>query len=241
MAPITLSQSISQTLANDVVAGRLASGTRLDEQSIAKRFKVSRSPVRDALRQLVATQLVEYLPRRGFSVASINTEKLRDLYEGLSEVEALCARLFAMRAGSTDLAALELIHDAAKDAARRNDAIAYAAVNEDFHRAIYAGSRNDTLREMALEIRQRLAPFRSRLFFPRDRVESSLREHDAIVKALMSRDDEKAAEAVRRHTSRTAINVMNHLSTEDERPEMQRRAGRNAKRRASKPRRKARS
>jgi DNA-binding GntR family transcriptional regulator len=144
-----------------------------------------------------------------------------------------------MRAGSTDRASLELIHDAAKDAAQRNDAIAYAAVNEDFHRAIYAGGRNETLREMALEVRQRLAPFRSRLFFPRDRVESSLREHEAIVKALLGRDEEKAAEAVRRHTSRTAINVMNHLSTEDERQERPRRAAKSTKRRASKVGRKA--
>jgi len=216
MAPITLSQSITQALANDIVAGRLAPGARLDEQSIAKRFKVSRSPVRDALRQLVSTQLIEYLPRRGFSVARIDRAKLQDLYEGFSEIEALCARLFALRAGSTDRASLELLHAAAKTAAESDDAFAYAAINEDFHAAIYAGARNETLRTIAMEVRQRLAPFRSKFFFQRDRIESSLREHDAIVKAILAQDDEKAAEAIRRHTSRTGINVMKHLSTEDE-------------------------
>ena len=217
MASITLSQSVMQTLASDIIAGQLTSGARLDEQSIAKRFKVSRSPVRDALRQLVSTQLVEYLPRRGFSVARIDRAKLKDLYEGLSEIEALCARLFAMRAGVADRVSLELIHAAAKVAANKNDPLAYAAINEDFHAAIYAGARNDTLRNIAMEVRQRLAPFRSKLFFQRERVESSLREHAAIVKAIVSQNPEKAAEAIRWHTSRTAINAMTHLVCENER------------------------
>jgi len=228
MASITLSQSVMQTLASDIIGGQLASGARLDEQSIAKRFKISRSPVRDALRQLVSTQLVEYLPRRGFSVARIDKAKLKDLYEGLSEIEALCARLFAMRAGVADRVALELIHDAAKVAANKNDPLAYAAVNEDFHTAIYAGARNDTLRSIALEVRQRLAPFRSKLFFQRERVESSLREHAAIVKAIVSQNPEKAAEAIRWHTSRTAINAMTFLVAENERPVQKRSRGKKA-------------
>jgi len=219
MAPITLSQSIAQALANDIIAGRLTSGARLDEQSIAKRFKVSRTPVRDALRQLVSTQLIEYFPRRGFSVARIDKATLQDLFEGLSEIEALCARLFAMRASSMELVSLEMIHDAAKAAAANDDPVAYASVNEDFHAAIYAGGRNNTLQNIAIEARQRLAPFRSKLFFQRDRIKSSLREHEAIVKAIVAQDGERAAEAIRRHTSRTAINAMIHLSREDGRPD----------------------
>ncbi len=61
-ATTTLSQTISQRLAEEIIRGQLAPGTRLDEQSLATRFRVSRSPVRDALRQLAATHLVEYVP-----------------------------------------------------------------------------------------------------------------------------------------------------------------------------------
>ncbi len=215
MAPTTLSQSIMQTLAGDLIAGRLTSGLRLDEQSIAARFKVSRSPVRDALRQLVSTHLIEYLPRRGFSVARIDKAKLQDLYEGLSEIEALCARLFALRAGSTERLSLELIHAAATEATKRGDPVAYATINEDFHEAIYSGAHNDTLRNIAMDVRQRLAPFRLRLFFQRDKIQHSLREHEVILKAILARKPEMAAEAIRLHSSRTAINVMNHLSSND--------------------------
>jgi DNA-binding GntR family transcriptional regulator len=211
MASITLSQSIAQSLAADIVARRLASGLRLDEVSIARRFKVSRTPVREALRQLVATRLIEFLPRRGFSVARIDRETLKDIFEGLGEIEALCAGLCAMRAGPTERAGLELIHERAIAAAHRRDPRAYAGVNEEFHHAIYAGARNVTLKNIALDVRQRLAPFRSDPFFRRDRVKSSLAEHEQIIRAILEHDAARATAAARFHTARTAINVMSYL------------------------------
>lgn len=211
MASITLSQSIAQKLAADIVARRLASGLRLDEASIARRFKVSRTPVREALRQLVATQLIEFLPRRGFSVARIDRETLKDIFEGLGEIEALCAGLCAMRAGPTERATLELIHERAVAAAHKRDPHAYAEVNEEFHDAIYAGAHNATLRNIVLDVRQRLAPFRSDPFFQRNRIKSSLQEHEQIARAILDQDSARAAAAMRFHAARTAINVMSYL------------------------------
>ncbi len=211
MASITLSQSIAQRLAADIVARRLASGVRLDEASIARRFKVSRTPVREALRQLVATQLIEFFPRRGFSVARIDRETLKDIFEGLGEIEALCASLCAMRAGPTERATLELIHERAVAAANKRDGRAYAEVNEEFHDAVYTGAHNATLKTIALDVRQRLAPFRSDPFFQRDRIKSSLAEHERITRAILDQDAARAASAMRFHAARTAINVMSYL------------------------------
>ncbi len=212
MAPITLSQSIAQMLATDIIARRLTSGVRLDEASIAKRFKVSRTPVRDALRQLVATQLIEYFPRRGFSVARIDKETLKDMFEGLGEIEALCAGLCALRASPTERATLELIHGRAVGAAKRRDPHAYAEVNEEFHAAIYTGAHNATLKNIALDVRQRLAPFRSDLFFQRDRIRTSLQEHEQITRAILDQDSGRASSVSRLHATHTAINVMGHLT-----------------------------
>src|SRR5690349_11265096 len=106
MAEMTLSESVAQSLVADIIDGKLVAGKRLDEQSIAKRFKVSRSPVRDALRRLVATQLVEHTPRRGFSVTSVDPAKLQDMYDALGEIEAVCASFCALRARSIDRLAL---------------------------------------------------------------------------------------------------------------------------------------
>jgi DNA-binding GntR family transcriptional regulator len=227
MPATTLSQSIAQALATEIVSGHLASGSRLDENTIARRFNVSRSPVRDALRQLAPTRLVESFPRRGFFVAQVDRSKLQGVYEALSEIEALCAGLCALRAEAVERRNIAAIHAKAKVVARADDGEAYAAVNDDLHDAIYASAHNATIRDIATDLRQQLAPFRSNLFFQRERIEDSLQEHQVLIKAIMNRDAEAAAAAMRRHTARTALNVLSQLSALSEgsaRPTKTRRA-----------------
>lgn len=211
-ATVTHSQAISERLAEEIIRGQLAPGTRLDEQSLATRFKVSRSPVRDALRQLAATHLVEYFPHRGFSVARLDPVGLDQMFEAAAELEALCARLCALRAGATDRKRIEHIHQQAKQAVTGRATKTYAALNEDLHRTIYAGARNKTLEGIALNLRQRLAPFRARLFFTADnRMRGSHAEHDAIVKAILAQDAGAAAEAMRDHAAHAAMNISQHF------------------------------
>ncbi len=209
MSSVTLSQEIAKKLIVDIVSGALGPGTRLDEQSIAKRFKVSRTPVRDALRHLAASRLVEFAPRRGFSVSSIDRGKLQDAYEAFSEIEALCARLCALRAGITERARLEAIHGEATILARKPDYEKYALINDAFHDTIYAGAHNDTLRNIARDLRQQLLPFRSRVFFE---IENSQAEHRALLDAILAKDADGAAAAMLRHTSRAALLVLNHIT-----------------------------
>jgi DNA-binding GntR family transcriptional regulator len=208
MTNATLSETIAQSLATDIIDGKLKAGDRLDEQSLAERFRVSRSPVRDALRHLATTHLIEYAPRRGFSVTQIDPAKLQDMYDALSEIEALCARFCALRSSATERVALERVHAQAKLAAAKVSSETYAALNEDFHRIIYAGAHNRTLETVVLDVRQRLGPFRSRFFFQRARMESSIEEHEAILKAIVAQDPDKAAAAMRLHTAQTASNVI---------------------------------
>ena len=211
----TLSQTIADQLAEEIVLGRIKPGTRMDEQSIATRFEVSRSPVRDALRQLAGTRLVEYRPRRGFSAAAINASQLEALFEASGEIEALCAKLCALRAAPAERKRIQHVHEAAVKAAALGDAKTYSRMNDELHGLIYAGSHNPVLEEMALGMRQRLAPFRAHLFFVADnRIESSSREHEELVQALLSQDDAAAARAMYEHAANSAMNVLQHLGEE---------------------------
>lgn len=216
MSRNTLSQSISQALAADIVSGKLPAGARLDELSLAERFEVSRSPVRDALRQLAATRLVEYQPRRGFSVASVDPESLRDLYEGLAEIEVICAGLCAMRAGMIERTRIRQLFAACKTAAESGDPDAYVTANDNFHLAVYAGSHNSTLESIAIELRQRLAPLRTHRFFMKSRVDNSITEHEELLAALMRQDKTAAMAAMRVHASHTAVNVLDRIFGEQE-------------------------
>jgi DNA-binding GntR family transcriptional regulator len=210
---LTLSQSISKELAADIVAGRLPAGTRLDELSLAERFNVSRSPVRDALRHLASTRLVDHQPRRGFTVSAIDEKNLKDLYEGMTEIEAICAGLCAMRAGSTERAQVQILHLRCKELAKKGDYEAYVAGNDAFHEAIYAGAHNVTLQDVACDLRQRLAPLRTRSFFLQSRIEDSLVEHELLVDAILRQDAAAAQDAMRSHSVRTAVNVMTRLAS----------------------------
>jgi DNA-binding GntR family transcriptional regulator len=211
MTAAPLSQSIARSLAEDIISGQLSPGRKLDEQSLAQRFEVSRTPIRDALRELAATRLIEYVPRSGFSVAHVDAEKLDDMFEAASEIEALCARLCALRATTTDRTRIDHIHRRGEAAAAKKNAKEYAALNEELHAAIYAGSRNKTIETFALDIRRRLSPFRSRMFYSPGRIQSSVSEHEDIVSAILTHDDDKAAIAMRNHIAHAALNVIKYF------------------------------
>jgi DNA-binding GntR family transcriptional regulator len=190
------------------VSGRLPSGHKLDEVALAKRFAVSRTPIRDALRELTATRLVDYVPRNGFSVASIDAKQLDDIFEAATEVEALCAGLCALRARAVDRTRIERIYEMGRDAAAKHDAKEYAALNESFHSAIFAGAHNQTIENVASDIRRRLSPFRVRFFYSEDRVHQSAEEHTEIVSAILAYDKDSASTAMRKHIAHSAINVV---------------------------------
>lgn len=210
--PSTLSQSISKTLSEDIVGGVLPPGFKLDEQMLAERFNVSRTPVRDALHELATTRLVQYQPRKGFSVAQIDTTSLDDMFEAATEIESMCARLCALRASSTNRARLESIFHEGQEAAAAEDAKRYAELDQKFHAAIYAGTHNDTIAGIAAALRQRLAPFRQRVFFTVERIGTSAAEHRTIMEAILAQDKSAAEAAMRKHTARAAINVTQHFA-----------------------------
>jgi DNA-binding GntR family transcriptional regulator len=210
--PKTLSETIAEQVADEIIRRQIPPGTRLDEQSLADRFGVSRSPIRDALRNLAATRLVDHVPRRGFSVAAVDSAELEALFEAAGELEALCAKLCAHRAGPVERKRIELLHQSMGKALKQEDARTFSALNEDLHRTIHAGARNRTLEEVAQGLRRRMAPFRSMIFFTADnRMHSSHTEHDTLVKAILARDAEAAGRAMHEHTTHSSMNALQRM------------------------------
>ena len=208
----TLSERITQKLCAEIASGRLAPGTKLDEEVVARRFKVSRSPVRDALRHLASTHLVEYKPRRGFTVAAIDVAGLQDMFEASAELDSLCARFCALRAGASERKTIEDLHARGLSAVKARDLAEYSRLNEAFHRAIYSAARNRNLEALALELRQRLAPFRARVFFnASNRMRTSADEHDTLARAIVKGDANGACDAMRAHAASSASNVLEYF------------------------------
>src|SRR5437762_8079606 len=145
---ITRAEELRLQLADEIVRGALPPGAALDETDIARRFKVSRTPVREALRQLVASGLVEARAHRGAVVARPSIERLTGMFEAMAELEALCAGLAAERMSPPERGLLESVHEELRTMIQGGDPQRYHEANEAFHAAIYAGAHNAYLAEM---------------------------------------------------------------------------------------------
>ncbi|MER2265120.1 GntR family transcriptional regulator [Methylobacterium oxalidis] len=192
-------QRLKQTIEDEIVDGRLPLGARLDEAQLAERFGVSRTPIREALIQLAMTGLVETKPRKGTLVSAPEPQHLLAMFETMAEIEASCGRLAARRLVPEDEAALKEALAACARAAEAGDTEAYYQENYVFHTVVYRACRNAFLCDQARQLHRRLAPFRRLQLRARQRLPQSLAEHAAIVDAIVSGDEARAAEALRAH------------------------------------------
>jgi DNA-binding transcriptional regulator YhcF (GntR family) len=134
----TAGHRLRDLIEDEILTGHLGPGERLEEEALAARFTVSRTPVREALHHLATAGLVELRPRRGAVVAVPGPERLVEMFEVMAELEGLCGRLAARRLTPEARAALLAAHEACAQA--RGDADAYYYRNERFHHVIYAAS-----------------------------------------------------------------------------------------------------
>jgi len=199
---ITRAEELRLQLADEIVRGALAPGAALDETDIARRFKVSRTPVREALRQLAASGLVDARAHRGAVVARPSIERLSGMFEAMAELEALCAGLAAERMPPLERHRLEAVHEEMRVFSYAGNPDRFHEINERFHNAIYAGSQNTYVAEMTLATRVRVQPFRRAQFRNLGRLAKSHAEHDRVVVAIMRGDRVGAAAAMRAHIDR---------------------------------------
>ena len=198
-AKITRAEQLRLQLSDEIVRGVLPPGAPLDETDIARRFSVSRTPVREALRQLAASGLIEARAHRGAVVARPTLERLNGMFEAMAELEAICAGLAAERMSAAERAGLEAIHEELRLLSYAGNPERFHEVNERFHNAIYAGSQNDYIAEMTLATRVRVQPFRRAQFRNLGRLAKSHAEHDCVVVAILRGDHDGAAAAMRAH------------------------------------------
>jgi DNA-binding GntR family transcriptional regulator len=197
----TRAEELRLHLADEIVRGVLEPGTLLDETALAQRFGVSRTPVREALRELAASGLVQTRPRRGAEVARPTPAQLESMFAAMAELEALCAGLCAVHMAPAERRGLQAVHEALRDLTRDGDPQRYHEGNETFHQAIYLGTHNPYLAEITLATRRRVAPFRRAQFRTIGRLALSYEEHDRVVQCIMRGDRAGAAAAMHVHIS----------------------------------------
>ncbi|MEH2513299.1 DNA-binding GntR family transcriptional regulator [Nitrobacteraceae bacterium AZCC 1564] len=197
----TQSERIRQKLADDILLGVYPPGARLDETTLAAQFRLSRTPVREALRELVSAGLIDLRPHRGAYVSLPSDAAIAEMFEVMGELEASCARFAAQRISPSERVSLSKVHKQAADAVHANEIDAYRKLNFDFHDVIYRASHNAFLATTAQAVRQRIAPFRRAQFEVPNRLQKSHDEHGAIVEAILAGKSSEAADIIRHHVN----------------------------------------
>jgi DNA-binding GntR family transcriptional regulator len=197
--PLPPSSMLTRLLEDEILNNTLKPGTRLDEQALANRFHVSRTPVREALRHLASSGLVEIRRNQGATVKRLQTGELIEMFQVMAELEGLCARLSARRMNAEECARLRELHDACAARASEGRHEQFFQANNEFHEVIYSGSRNAYLGAEIRKLANRLNVYRWYVTFQPRRMRHSVAEHLGIVEAIEAGEDEMAHRLMREH------------------------------------------
>ncbi|KGM48055.1 GntR family transcriptional regulator [Pseudooceanicola atlanticus] len=182
--------------------GGFKPGDRLVESELAERFGMSRTPIREALQRL-ETQSLLTRDGRSLIVSSLDHNQLAELYVVRTELEALAARLAARHATDEEMRVLRDMVEA--DRAHLGDPSALARANRRFHKQIHLASHNRFLVQQLDMVHRSMALMASTSLAAVGRDEVALAEHDAIVRAIEARDEDKAGQALRDHISKAFV------------------------------------
>lgn len=189
-------QSAYRRLLEDIRAGTLLPGARLRETELADRLGISRTPVREAIRQLEADGLVAHLPRQGATIRSLDHAEVVELYEMRAVLEGTAARLAARAASDIELAELIALNTNLSTAPAGPQA---REVNRQFHRMLLDAARNRFLVKSMSALQKTLLILGPTTLADPSRATAAVEEHTAVLTALEARDGAKAEAAMRAH------------------------------------------
>ena len=183
----------------EVSSGILKPGDQLEVTALAERFGVSRTPIREAIRTLVESGVLETRPRKGSFVRVLSAKQLLDLFQVAAELEGMACRLAALSLTKENVEAIESGLAKCTQAAEFQNNVEYAMANLDFHTAIHNASGNDWLIEQLRQLQINLNSYRTMPYEIRGRLKKSTDEHKIICDAILSGDGEHACNLMRDH------------------------------------------
>jgi len=221
----SLAQQVVERLRAQIYDRTLAPGTRLDEVALARELGVSRTPVREALRQLAARGLVELRAGRGAFVTELTLADQRDIFPIMARLEGWVAHQVAEHANEAGLARLFELHERLEKWAAAGDVDRYWESNYVFHVTMQELAGNRWLQDILEELRRKLNLARHRSLKLPGRMTASLAEHRALLRALRGRRPDEAEALMQRHLL-NQLDALLRLEGETDHPSTRKQPGR---------------
>lgn len=195
----TLAQQVYEHLRHAILDNSFEPDASLPEEALANEFRVSRVPVREALRRLAAEGLVTLTPRQGATVSSLSPKQFLDAYRVRESLETLAIRLATPRVTSDDLHKLDQLQTDMRKHAATGDGDAFFAANSAFHALFIDRADNSDLKSIYASLLDRLRRYRNPSAELRGGLTTSIEEHEAILGAVRAGDAESAARLIADH------------------------------------------
>lgn len=215
-----LRRNVVDALRKAIIDGRLVPQSRLVERELIEMTGVSRTVVREALRQLESEGLIDIIPNKGPIVRKLTLEEAKDLYLIRSVLEGLAARMCVENATSEDIAQLRKALDATAAAYKKKDPEHILDAKNQFYDVLFGGANSETLSAMIATLYARIRRWRALgLAHPKrspSRSQESVGALRALVEAIEARDGDRAEAIAREEVTKAAAEVMSLLEQQEE-------------------------
>jgi DNA-binding GntR family transcriptional regulator len=185
---LTLRERILETIRDAIMSGALKPGEKVAEPELAARFGISRTPIREAFRQLESEGYLSVVPRKGALVASFSAKDVEEFYAIKSILEGYAARKACVMLSTRDINKLEGINEKLREIAVEGDVRHFFKVHNSFHDLFIRGAGNDKLHDMIAALLQKFQRLRMASLSKPGRMLISVEEHEKIIEAFRKRD-----------------------------------------------------
>jgi DNA-binding GntR family transcriptional regulator len=196
----TLREKILETIREAILRGTLKPGEKVAEPELAERFGISRTPIREAFRQLESEGYLTVIPRKGAVVASLSERDVEEFYAIKSILEGYAARMAAEKLSAKDIERLESINARLAQLAEEGDVKTFFRVHNEFHELFIRAAGNEKLLELIHQLMLKFNRLRMASLSLPGRMEISVQEHNKIIQAFK----DKAGETADKLVSKTA-------------------------------------
>ena len=214
----TLREKILETIRDAILRGVMKPGERVSEPELADRFGISRTPIREAFRQLESEGYLQVIPRKGAVVATLSERDIEEFYAIKSILEGYAARMAAENLSDKDIERLEVINSKLQEIAEEGDIKNFFKVHNEFHELFIRASGNDKLLALINQLVLKFNRLRLASLSQPGRMQISVQEHKKIIKAFRDHNGELADDLVRR-TATIGAEVLIHNMTDGDQPQ----------------------
>jgi len=197
----TLREKILETIREAILKGQLKPGEKVAEPELAERFGISRTPIREAFRQLESEGYLTVIPRKGAVVTSLSERAVEEFYAIKSILEGYAARMAAENLTDRDIEKLETINERLSQLAAEGDVKTFFKVHNEFHELFIKAAENEKLQELINQMMLKFNRLRLTSLSLPGRMETSVQEHKKIIEAFKNKDGERADNLVRKTAS----------------------------------------